>query len=195
MKLRTDRLLIDSLSLDYLNEIHQLHSFPEIDKFNTLGIPETIETTKNLILEWLEKQEAQPRMSYIFCVKKIETNQFIGLIGLTIGKPNYRIAEVWYKTHPVFWKRGYTTEALLGILKFGFANLKLHRIEAGCAVDNLASIRVLEKVGMTNEGRKREILPIRGEWVDNYFFRYLKMNLKNFKLYNLEYQNIKLLNK
>ena len=180
MKLRTDRLLIANLSLDYLNEIHQLHSFPEIDEFNTLGIPETIETTKNLILEWLEKQEAQPRMSYIFCIKKIETNQFIGLIGLTIGKPNYRIAEVWYKTHPYFWKRGYTTDALLEILKFGFANLKLHRIEAGCAVDNLASIRVLEKVGMTNEGRKRKNLPIRGEWVDNYFYSILENEFKEY---------------
>ncbi|MEO5943597.1 MAG: GNAT family protein [Ferruginibacter sp.] len=174
MELRTERLLIKDLSMDYLDEIHQLHSFPEIDEFNTLGIPETIEATKNLILDWLEKQGAQPRISYVFCIKLIETNKFIGLLGLNIGKPDYKIAEVWYKTHPDYWKTGYTTEALLEILKFGFHTLKLHRIEAGCAVGNLASIRVLEKAGMTNEGRKREILPIRGKWVDNYFYSILE---------------------
>jgi ribosomal-protein-alanine N-acetyltransferase len=181
MELQTERLLIKDLSLDYLDEIHQLHSFPEIDEFNTLGIPETKEITKNIILDWLEKQKTQPRISYVFCITLIETNKFIGLAALNIGKPNYKIAEVWYKTHPDYWKRGYTTEALLEILKFGFEKLKLHRIEAGCAVGNFASIRVLEKVGMTNEGRKREILPIRGKWIDNYFYSILENEFKNLK--------------
>ncbi|MFT3912209.1 MAG: GNAT family protein [Ferruginibacter sp.] len=174
MKLRTQRLLITSISLDYLNEIHRLHSFPEVDEFNTLGIPESVEATKRIILEWLIKQEAQPRMLYVCCIKLIETNEFIGLIALNIGKPHYRIAEVWYKTDPAYWGKGYTTEALREILKLGFEKLKLHRIEAGCAVGNLASIRVLEKAGMTREGRKRAILPIRGEWVDNYFYSILE---------------------
>jgi [ribosomal protein S5]-alanine N-acetyltransferase len=52
--------------------------------------------------------------------------------------------------------------------------LKLHRIEAGCAVENVASVSVLEKVGMTREGMKRKKLPIRGEWKDNYFFGMLE---------------------
>ena len=117
-------------------------------------------------------------MSYIFCINLFGTNQFIGLIGLNIGKLNYRIAEVWYKTHPEHWKNGYTTEALFEILRFGFYTLKLHRIEAGCAVQNLASIRVLEKAGMTREGLKREILPIRGKWIDNYFYSILEREFK-----------------
>ncbi len=178
MKLRTERLLVCDLSISYLNEIHELHSLPEIDEFNTLGIPESIQTTKNLVLEWLEQQEAEPRMLYVFCIKLIETNEFIGLIGLKIGKLNYRIAEAWYKTNPRYWKNGYTTEALLEILKFGFLKLKLHRIEAGCAVDNVASIRVLEKAGMTKEGRKRGILPIRDKWVDNYIYAILEDEFK-----------------
>ena len=178
MKFRTRRLLITDLSLDYLNEIHELHSLPETDEFNTLGIPGTIQVSKELILKWLEMQEAIPRISYIFCIKLIETNEFIGLMALNLGKLNYKIAEVWYKTHPKHWKKGYTTEALLEILHFGFLKLNLHRIEAGCAVNNVASIKVLEKVGMTNEGRKREILPIRGSWVDNYFYSILEREFK-----------------
>ena len=147
-------------------------------EFNTMGIPESISKTKNIILEWLEKENAKPRQSFIFCIKLIETNEFIGLIALNIGKPTYRIAEVWYKTHPSFWKKGYTTEALAEILNMGFTTLGLHRIEAGCAVDNIASIRVLEKAGMTREGRKRAILPIRGNWVDNYIYSILENELK-----------------
>ena len=174
MKFRTERLLISSVSLNYLNEIHELHSFPETDEFNTSGIPENIEATKQLLLDWLAKEEASIRVSYTFCIKLISNNAFIGLIGLKIGKPHYRVAEVWYKTHPGFWRNGYTTEALREILRFGFTKLKLHRIEAGCAVENAASIRVLEKSGMTREGRKRQLLPIRGQWVDNYFYAILE---------------------
>jgi RimJ/RimL family protein N-acetyltransferase len=164
--------------LDYLNEIHELHSLPETDEFNTLGIPGSIDVTKDLILNWLIAQEASPRISYIFCVKLIETNAFIGLIALNLGKLNYKIAEVWYKTHPDYWNKGYTTEALSEILKLGFLKLNLHRIEAGCAVDNVASIKVLEKVGMTKEGRKRKILPVRGNWMDNYIYSMLENEFK-----------------
>jgi [ribosomal protein S5]-alanine N-acetyltransferase len=56
------------------------------------------------------------------------------------------------------------------LLDFSFNILKLHRIEAGCAVENTASIKVLEKAGMTREGMKRKKLPIRGDWKDNYFY-------------------------
>ncbi len=64
--------------------------------------------------------------------------------------------------HLDHWRKGYTTEALTKLLDFGFNELKLHRIEAGCAIENIASNKVLEKVGMTKEGIKRKILPIRG---------------------------------
>lgn len=179
MKFRTQRLLLSSLSLDYLNEIHQLHSLPEVDEFNTLGIPGSIEITKGIILQWLEKQEARPETLYVFCIKLIDTNEFIGLIGLKMGKPNYRTAELWYKLHPAHWGKGYAIEAVEEILKLSFNKLNLHRLEAGCAVDNLASIRVLEKAGMTREGRKREILPVRGQWLDNYFYAILESEYKN----------------
>jgi len=57
--------------------------------------------------------------------------------------------------------------------------LQLHRIEAGCSVDNIASSKVLEKVGMTREGMKRKKLPIRGEWKDNYFYAILEDDFNN----------------
>lgn len=93
---------------------------------------------------------------------------------MKIGKLNYRTAETWFKLHPDFWNKRYTSEALFEILKLAFHKLKLHRVEGGCAVGNIASIRVLEKAGMTREGMKRAILPIRGEWVDNYFYSILE---------------------
>ena len=56
------------------------------------------------------------------------------------------------------------------LIKSGFEDLNLHKVEAGVATGNLASIRVLEKSGMTREGLRRRILPIRGKWFDNYHY-------------------------
>lgn len=96
------------------------------------------------------------------------------LLLLIQGKVNYKSAEVWFKIHKNHWRKGYTTEALASLLAFGFNNLKLHRIEAGCAVENIASGKTLEKAGFTREGLKRKKLPIRGEWKDNYFYGILE---------------------
>ncbi len=62
---------------------------------------------------------------------------------MTLGKINFKIAEVLYKIFPDYWRQGFATEALTQVLKFSFTDLGLHRIEAGCAVENIASIKVV----------------------------------------------------
>lgn len=173
MNLHTSRLHLREISLADLLAVHRLHSLPEVDEFNTLGIPDSLETTEQLLTDWLAQQRAVPRTSYIFCVEREESNEFVGLVALNLGKVNFKNGEVWYKLLPDYWGQGLTTEAIAELLAFGFDHLHLHRIEAGCAVGNVASTRVLEKVGMVQEGRKRQVLPIRGQWVDNYWFAIL----------------------
>lgn len=176
--LKTDRLILKEIELGDLDNIHELHSLPETDKFNTMGIPADIHVTERLLADWLGMQELEPRTRYTF---KIELNdRFVGLIGLkNLSGSNYRSGEVWYKLHKDFWGNGYATEAVVRILDFCFTDLKLHRVEAGCAVGNFGSIRVLEKAGMTREGHARKKLPIRGEWVDNYCYAILEEDFRS----------------
>ena len=63
-------------------------------------------------------------------------------------------------------------------MRFGFHTLKLHRIHAGCAVDNIGSIKVLEKAGMQREGRARQTLPLIDGWSDNYNYAILEVEFK-----------------
>lgn len=173
MELRTHRLNLRELSQADVDVIHQLHSLAETDKYNTLGIPATIETTLTLVSEWISTQNESPRKKYVLCLESNE-GAFIGLIGLNLGKPAYRNAEIWFKLFPEYWNHGFATEAVNSILHFCFTDLALHRVTAGCAVENVASAKVLEKAGMLKEGRCRQILPIRGEWHDNFEFAILE---------------------
>jgi [ribosomal protein S5]-alanine N-acetyltransferase len=171
--LKTIRLALREVTADDAPAIHVLHSLPETDRYNTSGIPQSLQTTESLVAEWCAAQAESPRKRYVYFIQG-PGEQFMGLMGITMGKPHYRNAEIWYKLHPQHWNQGFATEALKGVLRFCFLELGLHRVEAGCAVENVASIKVLEKTGFIREGRKRKILPIRGEWVDNFVYAILE---------------------
>ena len=167
--LHSERLVLRLITLEDLKDIHALHSLPETDEFNTLGIPESKQVTERVITPWIACHKAQEIQQYTFAIRTAN-GSFIGLIALQLGAPKYKKAEIWYKLHSSHWNQGFGTEALRTLLKFGFNTLQLHRIEAGCAVENIASIRLLEKVGMTREGRKRAVLPLKSGWSDNYMY-------------------------
>jgi RimJ/RimL family protein N-acetyltransferase len=174
----TNRLKLRLLSRSDIFSIHHLHSLPETDEFNTLGIPDSLEVTERVIENLLYEQSREFNPSFTFVIEGKESNQFIGLISLKPGKPKYKDAEIWFKLHLDFWGQGYATEAVNAILDFGFNDLNLHRIEAGCAVDNTASGRVLEKAGMKLEGTRRQALPLKTGWSDNFEYAILKTDIR-----------------
>lgn len=171
--LLTKRTRVRPIVLGDLAAIHQLHGFPEVDQYNTLGIPKDITETKALILPWIKDNEERPITNHTWAIEHQETGEFIGLFGFKLGHPKYKRAEVWYKILPSYWNQGIATEVLSKTIKFGFTELQLHRIEAGCAIDNMASIKVLEKVGMIREAHRRQILPLQTGWSDNYEYAIL----------------------
>lgn len=178
IKLSSQRLNLRSITFTDLEKVHLLHSLPETDKFNTLGIPEDLEQTKTVLSELISKGENASGRTYTFAVELQESDEFIGLVALNPGAAKYKNAEVWFKFHSDFWNKGYATEALKLLLDFGFNHLKLHRIEAGCAVDNIGSIRTMEKSGMIREGRKKKALPLKTGWSDNFEYAVLSQDWK-----------------
>ena len=65
---------------------------------------------------------------------------------------------------------GLASNAALKLLDFGFNALRMHRIYATCDPRNTGSARVLQKIGMKEEGRIREDLWIKTEWRDSLLF-------------------------
>ncbi|MGH1388136.1 GNAT family N-acetyltransferase [Kordia sp.] len=170
----SDRITLRLITLSDLESIHTLHSLPETDEFNTLGIPKNIEETQTIITDWVAENQLDEIKCYTFAIEDNLTKDFIGLFGLKIGSDKYRRGEIWYKIHSDYWGKGFATESTNMILDYGFDTLNLHRIQAGCAVDNIGSIKVLEKVGMIREGRGRQILPLKNGWSDNFEYSILE---------------------
>ena len=129
---------------------------------------------EQMVADWeAEHLKEQPR-TFVFSLISKKEHAFAGLICIFLGAARFRSAEVWYKLLPEAWGKGYATEATKAVIDFGFDELNLHRIEAGCAVANVSSYRVLEKAGMKREGHKRQALPLKSGWSDCYEYAILK---------------------
>jgi [ribosomal protein S5]-alanine N-acetyltransferase len=170
MELKSKRLKLEEVTLDDAEDIHRLFSIPEVDEFNTLGIPINIEETKEIIRPMIEAQNSEIRKSCFWKIVKNDSDEFIGIAGMTLSADKFKLGEIYYKLLPSQWGQGYATEIAKTLIKYGFDDFHLHKVEAGVATENVRSIRVLEKSGMTREGLRRKILPIRGEWKDNYHY-------------------------
>lgn len=172
--LKSSRLQLALISLADLTFIHELLSHEETDRYNTLGTPSSMDETIAIVAPWINENQKDTIVNHTWMISSLHNQEAIGLFGLKLSNDKYRRGEVWYKIHPNQWKKGYATEALERVIQFAFDDYNLHRIQAGCAVDNIGSICVLEKVGMIKEGRGRKLLPLRTGWSDNFEFSLLE---------------------
>lgn len=180
MEIITERLVLEEITWNDLEDIHRLHSVPKVDEFNTLGIPRDLEETRELIRPHVDAKLADPQSKYTWRVQIRHSHEFIGLAGFTLSKDKFRLGEIYYKLFPEYWGRGYATEIARNLIVVGFQKFDLHIVEAGVACENEKSIRVLEKVGMTRVGLRRKILPIRGEWKDGFLYAMVEDDKRDF---------------
>ena len=90
-----------------------------------------------------------------------------------MNNPKRREGNIGYELDPVYWGYGYATEAARAMLAFGFDDLGLHRIRAECVADNVASVHVLQKLGMRCEAHFREDEYFNGRWWESLVYAML----------------------
>ncbi|MCP4703417.1 MAG: GNAT family N-acetyltransferase [candidate division Zixibacteria bacterium] len=170
--LKTERLVLRPFSLDDAPQVQKLAGDKEIAR-TTLLIPHPYKDSD--AKEWISTHEPMLKedKSVTYAVILAETDDLIGAIGLTLSKI-YEHAELGYWIGVPFWGKGYCTEAAKVTLKFGFENLKLHRIFAHHMTNNPASGKVMEKIEMSYEGCCHQHVKRWGEFQDIKLYGILK---------------------
>ena len=121
------------------------------------------------------QSEARDERAFALCLFTRADDRLIGGITLSnIRRGVTQTATLGYWVGEPYQSRGYITEAVRLIVRFGFQQLKLHRIEAACLPENTASRRVLEKGNFVREGYARLYLRIAGDWRDHLTFAMLQ---------------------
>jgi RimJ/RimL family protein N-acetyltransferase len=166
--LRTDRLILRPFEPADAPRLQELAGAREV-ALGTLRIPHPY--PEGAAEEWIENQvDAIARGSWVFA---IDDGQFAGTIGLDVNK-DFDRAEIGYWIGVPFWGRGYATEAVGAVLRFGFEELKLNRLYAGHFGRNPASGRVMAKNGMQREGVLRRHVKKWNEYVDIVYYGILR---------------------
>jgi ribosomal-protein-serine acetyltransferase len=167
------------------------NSFIKIRRYGTADIPRLFEAATESVaegsrwlpwlhpgysmaesLEWVvdsRKRWDQGR-EYSFAIVNPLNDQFLGGVGLNQISHTHRMANLGYWVRSSCTGRGVATAATGLITQFGFAVLRLQRLEILIEVSNMASLRVAEKAGAQREGILRKRLFIHGSAVDAYVY-------------------------
>lgn len=161
--LETGRLLLRELSLDDFEAVHAYGSDPEVVEYVPWG-PNTEQVTRDFLERNVRKAAADPRQDFVYAVVPKDEGRLVGSVGIYCDGHQ---AMLGYAFGREVWGRGYATDAARAMLGMAFDVLHLQRVWASCDPDNTASARVLQKCGMTLEGRLREDNDIRGRLRDS----------------------------
>ena len=165
MNLKTNRLLIRDFEPNDWEAVLEYTSDETVMKYIPGGVF-SAEDAK----EFVRKNTGESARHYP--VTLLESGMVIGHLVFhnVFGDHTFEIGWVF---NPKFYNNGYATEAAYAALKYGFEELKLHRIIATCQPDNPPSFKVMEKIGMRKEGFFKKCIPHGDEWWDEYYYAIL----------------------
>lgn len=172
VQVRTEQLLLRDFEPDDWPALHAVESREEVARYQSFE-PRTAAESRAYVAGACDEAKKDTRGTYDLAVMLISEDRLIGRVGLGITDSALSEGMLWYTIHPSYWDRGYATEAARGLVDFGFRELRLHRIWADCDPANIASSRVLEKLGMRREGHLRENAWIKGAWADSLIYAIL----------------------
>ena len=115
-----------------------------------------------------------PRTEYAVAVARQADAQVVGFARLALDPHSPQGATIGFALRPDAWGAGLGTETVRLLCALGFDRLGLHRIWAARAPLNDASARTLLRAGMTEEGRIREHVFVRGAWRDSVTYSVLE---------------------
>lgn len=143
--LETERFIIRQWRLEDAGELHNLMADSRVHTY-TGDTPWTIEQTLGYIQFNLEKDFQTLELFHGACVLK-ETRALIGLTGLNPYLPGQ--PEIEWQFGVPFWGKGYATEIGKAVVRAAFETTEIQSIYGMVNPQNGASMRVMEKIGMT----------------------------------------------
>lgn len=142
--LKTKRLTLREFELSDANSLYELNSDPEVIKYTGDPPFKNIEDAKEFILNYSHyKKYGFGRWAVILN----STNEFIGWCGIkyTEEKDEHDLGFRFFRK---YWGEGYASESAAACVDYAYNLLNINKLYGRAMKDNIASIRVLEKIGM-----------------------------------------------
>ena len=156
--IHTDRLTLRPLAESDTDRLMEFWNLPEVMRWLLRG-PSTADGLSGWIRQSTQSPDAHTQAVLLDDV-------VIGVVNLRLGDglnqpggPTRTVADLGYTFDPAYSGRGLATEAVRAVITMAFDDLGARRVTAGAFADNVASVRILEKLGM-----RREEYAVRDSW-------------------------------
>ena len=143
--LQTPRLILRQFTLADAPLVQQLNSDPEVLKYLDEPPLETTEQAKHILRTIILPQYKNNLGRWAIHLK--DTNEFIGWCGLKY-RPELNEIDLGYRLKKSAWGKGFAAEAAQYSIDHGFNKLHLKTITGRAHINNIASLKILEKIGM-----------------------------------------------
>jgi [ribosomal protein S5]-alanine N-acetyltransferase len=167
MKLIAERLYLRDLEPSDIDAVHEYASSIEVVLHQEWG-PHTIEQTREYVAGCVLGNSLPDRRT-VELAAVLNDGILIGSYRASLSEDGTE-AEIGYSLNPRYWHQGYGTEAAKRLVDYLVSELQVREIFATSRPENVASIRVLEKLGMQQVDLYRRNVLIRGEWRDTLVF-------------------------
>lgn len=179
LKIDTSRLLIRQFHEQDYPSLFEYLSNPAVYRFEP-GEPISLEKARELTL-------ARAQGTDFLAVALKHNQKLVGHLFFKQVEPKeFQTWELGYIFNPAFQGQGYATESADALIRYGFDHFGIHRVIAHCNPENIASRRVLEKIGMKQEGYFRKNVFFHTEpdgsprWTDSCEYALLKEDILSF---------------
>lgn len=172
-ELKTKRLKLIEIGQAHLADYYRIFSDDRATKYYNI-LPFKKENEAQKYLDWFAARFKE-RLGIRWGIALQGEDGIIGTVGFNSFAENHR-ASLGYDLQLEYWNKGIVTEALQEILSFGFTKLSINRVEAEVMQGNVASEKVLFKLGFTKEGTLRDWMYWNGKHYDMTMFSLLAKN-------------------
>jgi len=167
LPVRTERLILREFVKSDFDAVFAYSSDPKVTRYLFFG-PRDADATAEYLEELLASQIEQPRIRFELAVEETTSGRVIGACDLSLIEAN--VVDLGYMLGNADWGKGYATEISLALLEAAFRELRAERVISTVDVNNGASIRVLEKIGMRWEAVFRKHRRAKNRWWDCHMF-------------------------
>ncbi len=147
--LTTDRLILRDVQPADAADVLVFRGDPYVQRFNSEPL-KTLQEAAVFIEEAHQQRATQAGIGWAITLRG--QDRVLGGVGLGSWDKYHRRAEVGYDLAHAFWGQGIGSEAVQAVLRFGFEQMDLNRIEAATIADNHESVNLLKKLGFRLEG-------------------------------------------
>lgn len=147
--METNRIILRAIEESDIQGIFELDSDSEVHRYLGKKPIKSLQEAK-AIIKYIRKQYEENGIGRWAVIDKM-TNEFMGWSGLKYEKEvrkEMHYYDLGYRLKKKFWGKGIATETALASLNYGFQVMSLHEIYAGAHIENIASNKVLQKVGL-----------------------------------------------